>query len=231
MVVLFLKFLPSSAAQAKDTDGDGFSDEVDGCVSEPSSSNNGCPDKKEKTINGSEDDHDGDGLLRVEFRDGKETDVDDNDACKPNKNCKNCDEDHDGLNLEREKTKGTNKTKADTDGDGVIDGKDTAPLKFGKSATGEVLILDAGLDCDGKTVWYNTEIFNYYKSVKLKITHIDKGISELLPLETNGRITVNIDKLFDADAIDYYSIELLLGQIKGISLKNTKRSAVQFRGR
>jgi hypothetical protein len=133
MVVLFLKFLPSSAAQAKDTDGDGFSDEVDGCVSEPSSSNNGCPYKKEKTINGSEDDIDQDGFLRVEFRDGKEADKNDKDPCIPNKNCKNCDEDHDGLNLELEKAKGTNKTKADTDGDGVIDGKDTAPLKYSKS--------------------------------------------------------------------------------------------------
>jgi hypothetical protein len=175
LVFAVLKMMPS-AATVMDKDKDGFPDKIDNCPEQASASNNGCPEKAvANEVVASKDDSDGDGYLVVDFREGKQSDIDDKDPCKPDKTCKTCDEDKDGLNRAEETVKGTNITKADTDGDGVKDKEDIAPLRFGvKANKGDVLTLNANGHYSSGVLTINSELFKYASNVKVKISYLRK---------------------------------------------------------
>lgn len=120
----------------KDTDADGIDDgdEVDNGTNptdacDPNKEVAACDQDNDGRTNQEEDefdntdktnpDTDGDTIKDgVEFKEG----TDPRDACKPNNNAGQCDQDGDGLLNEKEDQLKTDKTNPDTDGDGINDG-------------------------------------------------------------------------------------------------------------
>lgn len=189
IVFAVLKMMPSAATEL-DKDKDGFPDKIDKCPEQAATSNNGCPEK-ELAIEAvaSKDDSDMDGYLVVDFREGKQSDIDDKDPCKPDKTCKTCDEDKDGLNRTEETAKGTNITKADTDGDGVNDKEDIAPLRFGvKANKGDVLTLNVNGHYSSGVLTINSELFKYASNVAVKITSMQTNSVDYCSIPQSGII-------------------------------------------
>lgn len=114
-----------------DADGDGLGDLWDPQPMNPDSDGDGRPDgSPTEIVDGDGDgtldllqsalDADGDGLSA----ESSPPDLDETDACIPDKTADACDQDDDGLTNAEEKVEGTDPTEADTDGDGVADGDD-----------------------------------------------------------------------------------------------------------
>lgn len=88
-----------------------------------------------------------------------EMDPDDNNACIPDNNCPVCDQDGDGLTLEKEKELGSDPTEKDTDGDGLDDSSDKCVNEFGLVAhQGCKVVIDARLDVKNKRIEWNSQL-------------------------------------------------------------------------
>ena len=152
--------------KALDSDKDGYPDKIDKCPKEFSKTNNGCPEKEAKKG----DDQDGDGYFAGFQKDASLQDNDDNDPCSPNKQCKLCDLDKDGLNFEQETQKASNPESPDSDGDGVKDGQDKCVNQAGVTETGGCpIILDAQLRRKGKTISWNPQIMSHASSLTIVV--------------------------------------------------------------
>jgi hypothetical protein len=161
LVMLVLLFMPEKEA-VKDTDGDGFADNIDQCIDKPCKTNNGCPE-----VPPNKEDRDGDGFFLTNMS-GK-PDVNDSDPCVPNENCPICDLDKDGLTLQEERVKQTNPQKSDTDGDGISDYTDSCPIVFGhKNNNGCKIDLPLNFMVEANNVTWNPEINEYASSVNLR---------------------------------------------------------------
>jgi hypothetical protein len=165
LVMLVLLFMPEKEA-IKDTDGDGFADDIDQCIDKPFKTNNGCPEEALPQAQNKED-RDGDGFFLTNMS-GK-SDDNDSDPCVPKDTCRFCDLDKDGLTLQEERVKQTNPKKSDTDGDGISDYTDACPIIFGhKNNNGCKIDLPLDFTADAYSVSWNPEINDYATSVNLR---------------------------------------------------------------
>jgi hypothetical protein len=168
LVGLFIMLWPSlfPPQKEKDSDMDGFVDNIDKCDNDYSKTNNGCPEPIAKNGN----DLDGDGYFSGFQKDPSKKDNDDDNPCIPNKNCELCDLDKDGLNFAQETQQGSDPENPDSDGDGVKDGQDKCVNRSGVAETnGCPIVLEADLDHKGKTIFWNPKLVAYTSNLQLTV--------------------------------------------------------------
>ena len=172
LVMLVLLFMPEKEA-IKDTDGDGFSDNIDQCIYKPCKTNNGCPE-----VPPNKEDRDGDGFFLTNMS-GK-SDDNDSDPCVPNENCPICDLDKDGLTLQEERVKHSSPNKTDTDNDGISDNLDDCANVYGHpDNNGCKVVIPLNFIADDDFVEWNIEVKEYASSMSLWVEDIEIPVDGL----------------------------------------------------
>jgi hypothetical protein len=206
---LILKFSGSQEKTLwKDTDGDGFPDKIDKCISEPYPDNSGCPVSEEDTSTYKPDDKDGDGFFPDAMEESKH-DPDDKNPCNPNKTCELCDEDGDKLTRKEELAIGTKVNMPDTDGDGMNDNLDKCPREQGLANNkGCKLVLNTNFVENGEIVMWNEELTKYAKSITLKISSMDGKIQKKIDVTNRSNIDFNELLGFGLKKKNRYNIDI-----------------------
>ena len=199
-----------------DSDKDGFIDRIDRCDDQFSKTNLGCPEKP--TIN--EKDRDGDGYLLGFQKDTSLQDPDDTNPCDPKPTCAFCDTDGDGLTYPQELAKGSDPTKTDTDADGVKDGQDVCPLKYGVNASkGCPINISVNLRKNGQKLVWNSELNEQELETYLNITCLDNGLSEA-PINVTNQSNYVLPKY--RKNYEYKAeLKITLKQPKAVKTSNT----------
>ena len=199
-----------------DSDKDGFIDRIDRCDDQFSKTNLGCPEKP--TIN--EKDRDGDGYLLGFQKDTSLQDPDDTNPCDPKPTCAFCDTDGDGLTYPQELAKGSDPTKTDTDADGVKDGQDVCPLKYGvNESKGCPINISVNLRKNGQKLVWNSELNEQELETYLNITCLDNGLSEA-PINVTNQSNYVLPKY--RKNYEYKAeLKITLKQPKAVKTSNT----------
>jgi hypothetical protein len=217
LVGLFIMLWPSlfPPQKKKDSDMDGFVDNIDKCDNDYSKTNNGCPEPIAKNGN----DLDGDGYFSGFQKDPTKRDSIDDNPCIPNKNCEFCDLDTDGLNFALENQKGSDPENPDSDGDGVKDGQDKCVNLSGVAETnGCPIVLEADLGHKGNTISWNPKLVAYTSN--LQLTVYDMAGNEL----SSENVTGTSKHASSAIKIGrHYTVKLkaTVRNPKGVSILNT----------
>ena len=160
------------------------------------------------------------GILDDFKNDTLRKDRDDSDPCIPNEQCKLCDLDKDGLNVEQESQKGSDPKNPDSDGDGVKDGADNCTKEYGsKENNGCKIIIDANIKKKGNNISWNTALEIYSSDLQL-VVYDKSGGNQIFRDNVYGG-SKNLGKLLRLGFP--YKIQLIAtpNDSKAISFKNT----------